>query len=393
MKLNNLINKRTGNPMSILVRGDHIVSVKEELTEREPFTIQFNYATVIPGLINSHDHLDFNCFQPLGTSQFKNYTEWGHEIHRNFREDIQAVLNIPQNLRTEWGLYKNLICGVTTVIHHGPLLNIKNSPIHVFQDLQNLHSTAFEKNWIWKLNNPFLGRKMVVIHAGEGTDPGSEYEIDELIKYNFLRRDIIGIHGVAMNSSQAKKMKALVWCPQSNQMLLNKQPVIQELKKHIPILFGTDSTLTSEWDIWQHIRYARSLRVATDEELFDMCTRAPAVIWGLNRGELQPGREADLIVVKCRTRRKTWDFFFETSPEDILMVIRQGEIRLFDESLLPQVKNNIKLENFSCVTIGNSKKRVEGDLPVLAEKIKSYHQKMTFPFPGHEPMLKIENIG
>ena len=60
-----------------------------------------------------------------------------------------------------------------------------------------------------------------MIHTGEGTDEKAEDEIDELLKWNFLKRKLVGIHAVAMNTYQAKKFKAIVWCPESNKFLFN----------------------------------------------------------------------------------------------------------------------------------------------------------------------------
>jgi cytosine/adenosine deaminase-related metal-dependent hydrolase len=37
----------------------------------------FENALVFPGLINSHDHLDFNLFPRLGNGIYENYLEWG----------------------------------------------------------------------------------------------------------------------------------------------------------------------------------------------------------------------------------------------------------------------------------------------------------------------------
>jgi len=387
--LNNLINTSNGRTIHISVNQGHIESVGEKIPARDHFVLHFRKAVAIPGLINSHDHLDFNCFQPLGTNTYNNYTEWGKEIHHIFRNHIQAVLNIPQNLRTAWGLYKNLISGVTTVVHHGPFIPIENPPIHVFQDTQNLHSTAFEKNWKWKLNNPFLKRRMVVIHAGEGTDLRSKNEIDDLIKYNLSGRNIVGIHGVAMKSSQAKKLKALIWCPESNQLLLDKQPDIKELKKNIRIVLGTDSTLTGNWDFWHHLRFARSLQITGSEELFDMCTRIPAALWGMNRGEIKPGKEADIVILKSKPYAEIGELVFQSGPEDILLVIQQGKIRLFDDCLLPQLRNRIALDGYSKMTIRNSVKFVEGDLPALADKIKSFHPHMVFPVHFREKIMEV----
>src|SRR4051812_582911 len=88
----------------------------------------FNNAVAFPGLINSHDHLDFNLFPQLGDRIYANYTEWGNYIHQKYQKEIEAVLHIPIALRTQWGLYKNLLGGVTTVVNHGDKLDIHNSP-------------------------------------------------------------------------------------------------------------------------------------------------------------------------------------------------------------------------------------------------------------------------
>ena len=59
-----------------------------------------------------------------------------------------------------------------------------------------LHSTQLEKKLKLKLNNPFAKTFPFVIHIGEGTNEKSHEEINELIKWNFLKRKIIGVHGI-----------------------------------------------------------------------------------------------------------------------------------------------------------------------------------------------------
>jgi len=112
----------------------------------EANTINCEGSLLLPGLINAHDHLDFNLFPQLGNKQYQNYTEWGPFIHANFKKEIKEVLNIPQALRTQWGIYKNLINGFTTVVNHGEKLFVERELITVLQDITNLHSPAFEKN-------------------------------------------------------------------------------------------------------------------------------------------------------------------------------------------------------------------------------------------------------
>src|ERR1700692_695101 len=109
------------------------------------WSIQFEKAIVFPGLINSHDHLDFNLFPRFGQRLYKNYREWGLQIQKENKREIEEILNIPQELRTQWGLYKNLLNGITTVINHGEKLITGKELITVFQDYKALHSVGFEK--------------------------------------------------------------------------------------------------------------------------------------------------------------------------------------------------------------------------------------------------------
>src|SRR5450432_1163173 len=63
--------------------------------------IDFEDAIAFPGLINSHDHLDFNLFPQTGNRIYNNYTEWGKDIHKQNKEEIYRVQQIPRQLRTQ----------------------------------------------------------------------------------------------------------------------------------------------------------------------------------------------------------------------------------------------------------------------------------------------------
>jgi len=346
-------------------------------------TLTFKSALIFPGLINSHDHLDFNLFPALGGKIFNNYTEWGKHIHTTYKDEIDAVLKIPLMLRYQWGVYKNLLCGVTTVVNHGEKTLLQNSPINIFEESQSLHSVQFEKNWKLKLNNPAKKKLPVNIHIGEGTDGQSAAEIDDLVKFNLLKRNLIGVHGVAMSAEQAKAFKALVWCAESNYFLLNKTAQIDKLKRHTKILFGTDSTLTGGWDIWSHLQLARIAGMLNDHELYATLNENPANVWQLNLGAIEPGRDADLVITDNKSLRNGFDAFFSTGPEHILLVTHNGEISLFDESLLSQLQG-LDLDNFSRVFFGDRCKYVKGDLPGLIRNIRQYNPDVKFPVTINE---------
>lgn len=373
MILHNVKTALTGQTVSIGINDGKIAQILPGHFhgKTDELNLIFDDAIVFPGLINSHDHLDFNLFPSLAGRTFKNYTEWGVYIHLKYKDTINKVLRVPESLRIQWGIYKNLLCGVTTVVNHGEKIRTPNDPITVFQDCQSIHSVHFGKRWRVSLNNPLKKNLPAVIHCGEGTDDLAANEINRLLKSNILKRPIVAIHGVAMNEERAKQFKALVWCPESNYFLLDKTAPVDRLKKYVPILFGTDSTLTGDWNVWNHIRKAQQSQLLSDEELFYSLTISPANTWELHTGVVAEGMDADLVV-------STAGSFFTADPQNILLVMHKGHISLFDETLLPQLKT-IDVSHYSKVNIGGGNKYVKGNLPELISKIKQFYPEAGFP--------------
>ncbi|MBB2144644.1 amidohydrolase family protein [Pedobacter sp. LMG 31464] len=379
MILKDVILVENSQKASIQIKDGKISAVlMGEFNANDEPQLNFEDAIAFPGLINSHDHLDFNLFPQFGEKLYQNYTEWGKQIHQDYPNEIAAILKIPKSLREHWGIYKNLICGVTTVVNHGPKVQPSEKLIKVLEGGQNLHSVQFDKWWKVKLNNPFKAHKNVVIHVGEGVDESAKKEIDTLIKWNLLKRNLIGIHGVAMNPQHFLDFKALIWCPQSNYFLLNTTARINLIKKFRPVLFGTDSTLTSNWNIWDHLDFARKLKMLSDQELYHTLNSNPAKIWQQLSGTLEKGYVADIVIAKRKNNPDAFDAFFKTQPADLLLVMSKGKIILFDESLVPQLENLVNT-NYQKIRVNGSLKYVFGNLHELIAQIKHYQPSAQFP--------------
>jgi cytosine/adenosine deaminase-related metal-dependent hydrolase len=343
-------------------------------------SILFEQAIAFPGLINSHDHLDFNLFPQFGNRIYNNYVEWGLYINERHKDEIDMVLKIPRSLRVKWGLYKNLLNGITTVINHGELLPVNEDLINIYQRCYSIHSLRFEKYWKFKINNPFKRDWPFVIHTGEGIDEASSKEADEIIKWNIFKRKIIGVHGVSMNTKQAASFHALIWCPASNYFLLNRTASVEFLKYHTRILFGTDSCLTAGWNLWEHLRLARNEKKLTDLELFDSLTTLPAAVWHLmDIGKICEGQKADIIIARKKKERE-WDAFYALNTEDILLVLHNGNIRLLDEELYSILKHSdYVLNGFTKIVIQDRIKYVYGDLPALIREVWKFYPEAKFP--------------
>ena len=361
-------------PKHLYISGGLIRRVTNNRSEldriNDPERWLLDGALVLPGFINSHDHLDFNCYPQLGNRVYNNYTEWGTSIHREFADTIAAVQKIPQSLRVQWGLYKNLLSGFTTVVHHGNPVGNENFPVQLFQDCRCLHSPSFEKNWVRKLNNPLRRKQTVVMHIGEGTDSFSCREIEQVRKKNFLRRPIVAVHGVAMTAAQAGSFAGLVWCPATNMFLLQQTARVKELQTLLPVVFGTDSTLTSDWDIAGHFREALQSSQVQEEQLLAMLTAQPAALWHMqDRGQVREGMRADLLVLRND------ETILKGFRSALQMVLINGEAELVRTDFSGDMKTPADI-----FSTGGQTYRVRKGILALQEKIRTY-------FPSFESVI------
>lgn len=344
--------------------------------------IMFDDVIAFPGLINSHDHLDFDLFPRLGNRKYKNYLEWGTDIHQQNKEIIQSVLKIPKQLCVYWGILKNILCGVTTVVQHGKYFNIPSSHVNIFNNSHSLHSVALEKTWMLKINNPFAKLMPFVIHIGEGTDNSMSAEVDMIVKKNFFKRKLIGVHGIAMTMEQSESFDAIVWCPDSNFFLYDATANVKELKKNTRIVFGSDSTLSAHWNIYEHFRVARKTNMLGDQELYESLTSEAAQVWNLNKkGTLACGKDADVVIAKKKNVNSSMESFYNLNPHDILLVIRNGTPVFADEEIVEKSGQKMLMENFSRIRLNGVSKKINGNLKELIRQTKKYWPDIEPPIP------------
>src|SRR5579859_8165514 len=152
----------------------------------EPNTFTF------PGLINSHDHLEFNCYAPTGLPPYQDFRGWARDVQAA-REVLSAVEAIPLKLRRRFGVLKNLLWGVTAVADHGGRPGESGGPVAVLTPYKDLHSPELGRARSW-----LAGLGPVVLHLAEGVTEDSRRRALRYLRWNLWRRPVVGVHGVGL---------------------------------------------------------------------------------------------------------------------------------------------------------------------------------------------------
>jgi cytosine/adenosine deaminase-related metal-dependent hydrolase len=308
---------------------------------------------VLPGLINAHDHLEFALFPRLAAAPYRNYIEWGVDIHDRFPEIIAVHRAVPKDVRMWWGGIRNLLCGVTTVSHHDPLhpeMLDGDFPVRVMREYGWAHSPALGGD-LRRARAMTPERSVFLIHACEGTDEVARSEVWNLDRQGLLDASTVVVHGLALDREGVGRLierrTSLIVCPSSNQFLFGAVPDLSLLGAIPHLALGNDSPLTAEGDLLDEIRFAIRACGLTPEAAWTMVTQAPATILRLRNGEgaLQPEGIGDLVVVKD-TGEQPAAMLSALTMRDVELVIIGGRVHLASPALLRRLpaKMRDKLE-------------------------------------------------
>jgi len=275
-----------------------------------------------PGLINAHDHLHRNHYGRLGAPPYANAYEWGRDIHLRERERIAAGRALPRRDALLCGAWKNLLSGVTTVVHHDPWEPAFDAgfPIRVAR-VASAHSLGFEPSFPRvSANDPFA------IHLAEGVDSGSADEVREMERRGMLTSQLLAVHVCGADSDGIARLRrsgaAVMWCPTSNEFLFGCRVSPALVAPGTDVLLGSDSLLTGAGSLLDELRFARSSGLLSDARLEDAVGAVAARRLGLESPSLAVGARADLVVL----RRP----LLEARDVDVALVVCAGELRVLD---------------------------------------------------------------
>ena len=319
--------------------GGRVVEMGRGLVHRRrERVLDLAHHLALPGLVNGHDHLGLDLFPPLGSPPYRSFYEWAEEIYRPAEPPLRDLLRVELADRLWWGGYRNLISGVTTVVHHDSYerrVFRRSFPVRVLAEYGWAHSLGFATDI--EQRHRRSGRHPFIVHAAEGTDARAAGEIDELMERGLLRPRTVVVHGMAISDSQLDAMAAagtgVVWCPSSNLRLYESTADVTGLRERLCVCLGTDSTLCGAATLLEELRIAREEAGLEAEDLLRMVTTEAASVFDLEAaGGLEEGGPADLVVLPDRGRAAA-EVLLATRCREIVLVFVNGEPNLAGESM------------------------------------------------------------
>jgi cytosine/adenosine deaminase-related metal-dependent hydrolase len=346
-------------PAQSLRFASRILAIDERPRRRDT-VIDLEGAFVLPGLINSHDHLELNHYGRLKfRERYENASEWIDDMRPRIAHDapLRAGQAHPLASRLFVGALKNLLAGVTTVAHHNPFYRElrRAVPLRLVRRYGWAHSFFLERGSVGARGEkggdvascfrstpadaPFF------IHICEGVDDRARREIAQLDELGCLKPNAVLVHGVGIDSDGwsrvARSGAGLVWCPASNMFLFGRTAEVRRLLDPDPghaavpsrVALGTDSRLTGSSDLLGELRAAAESRSVSPDELFVMVTRTPSEMLRLpEAGRIRVGMPADLVVIP-RLADLHAASLLETTRRDVRLVAIGGRPLVADPSL------------------------------------------------------------
>jgi cytosine/adenosine deaminase-related metal-dependent hydrolase len=349
---------RGAGGLDVVVDGERIVEPRGSVGG----AVDLGAGELRPGLVNVHDHLHRNHFPRIGRPPYPDSYAWGADIHAHDAETIRRARAVDRGDALLFGALKNLVSGVTTVVHHDawePAFD-QRFPLRVVP-VRAVHSLGTERARAAE-QSASPARTPLCMHLAEGTTAAIAEEVREADRLGLLNDRLIAVHLVGVDSRGvdllATKRVTAAWCPTSNEFLFGRTAPV-ELLRRLDVVIGSDSMLTGDGTLLDELRHARVTRLLEDERILDGVGRLAASKLRIEEPTLAPGSRADVLLLGRPT--------LEATCEDVLLVIAGGVPRVADERY--EELFDLLAVPFESLRVGGSRKIVAAPLGEVARRI------------------------
>jgi hypothetical protein len=367
-----------GQGSSIKQRDLHMSNVILLERGRDADVIDLDGCTIFPALINAHDHLELNHYpRTKFRDKYDNAHQWGEDVSARLEDEpFKSLRAYPLEDRCFIGGLKNLLCGALTVAHHNPphkCLFKADFPVRVLRRYGWAHSLHFTPEA--EIVRSYRATPPDVpwfIHLAEGTDDIAAGEYQRLKALGCVGKNTVIVHGVGISYEDALDAVSvfgiglgenfgfmrLVWCPSTNDYLLNSMIYGRILAMAARTMIGSDSRLTADGDLLDEMRVAWEKAPFADEHKLDFILSS--VTYTAKRalklhdvGNIALEHQADVIAIRavedaeytlCHARRA-----------DLALVVRGGVPQIGD----PDVMTKFPAIQTIPATLDGKPKRIE----------------------------------
>ncbi len=381
---------------SVTIRDDKIENVSKK-AQPAAIDLRVENAVLVPGLINSHDHLLGTYYPKVGNGPYENWLPWDNDLKS------APVYNERQQIENRdlylLGAFRNLVSGVTTVSDHIPHFVAEPYydilPMKAIRHYSLAHSIAsFALNWGEEIDVEYkkaLDNDIPFItHIAEGFDSETVRDLATLNRRGGLGDHSVLVHGIAFSGEDMKLIKqkgaSVVWCGDSNWFMFNKTTNIKLLLENgINVCIGTDSPMSGGLNLLSEMKFDKNLykelygKELTDQQILKMVTANPAKAFRLkNLGYIKNGYVADLTLFRDRGGAPAGSVV-DAELKDVMLVVINGRpvygnaeyAHLFDKA--GTIYQHIVLDGTDKVIVGDP-------LGLLKRISRAVGFKKEFPF-------------
>ena len=342
---------------SVLIENDRIVDIGENITVSADKVIDGDGNFLMPGLVNTHNHIAMNLFRGLADDMeldtWLNDNIWPMEANLNSNYCyIGSLLAIVEMIKTGTTTFNDMYfymssvaravekSGIRGVLAYGMIdFGDEEKRENEFKEnidlIKNFHNTADGRiTCKFGPHSPYTCSKELLERTREEADKynvGIHIHMNETQKeiqdvkeatgkrpfeylndLGVLKSDVIAAHCVWLSDNEIKIIKEnnvnVSHNPCSNMKLASGiSPVSKLLENNINVAIGTDgSSSNNNLDIFEEMKFTSLLqkvntlnpKVLPSDEVFKMATINGAKALGLKDiGTIEKGKKADLIII------------------------------------------------------------------------------------------------
>jgi len=320
--------------------------------------------TLFPGLIELHNHLAYNALRLWQVpKKYTNRDQWsGIPDYRRLVSGPMTVVGKTPSLLPALIRYveaKCLVGGVTTSqgialfsnagirrFYRGIVRNVEETDEAELPEAETKIADVEAQD-----ARKFLARlkreTCFLLHLSEGVDTKAR---EHFLALNLapnewaITQQLAGIHCAGLKPEDFKVMGALgaamVWSPMSNLLLYGATAdVAAAAAANVRIAIGSDWSPSGSKNLLGELKVAwlvaQQAGGFAKHDIVAMATRTAAKVlgWGAVLGTLEPGKRADLIVVKG-TSADPYDQLIRAKESDISLVVINGVPRFGRDALM-----------------------------------------------------------